>query len=264
MSIDTKSVFCDVAKDIKITTSDFNFVTFLECAENLAKSRYSPTKQALANARGAWFAWLFQIGCETLLEHQETEFFTLKLPNTTGFPFIRLYNPELRRLISDFESKLDRIASVNLVTSNPDFAVLRAKPGFPRLKFPVEITQETLREVDEFYRNFESTLDINELIAFIGLKTSLRPDRRIQLLHEGSLVKALHTHLKTRNWDIDAKPLKYFGVSLEVSDADIEGLRSVATHSIVSASLIPERAVDAIVNVQTLEDLRRFLKLLSR
>ena len=71
-------------------------------------------------------------------------------------------------------------------------------------------------------------------------------------------MKAIYTHLKTRNWDISAPGAKYFALTLDMTDADANGLRSVATHSIVSASLVPERAVDEVVKIWNPETLRNF------
>lgn len=259
IKIDTRRVFCEVFNQQNTNDPQFSFSNFLNATEENASQQYKPTKNALANARGAWFAWLFQILCDRELLADHLDFTIVKLPNVSGFPFTNLYHEDLRDLLTDFQEKLKRLSNVNLVTSNPDFAVISRNLSGPPEVLDSPLTVETLKKIDERYRIFKAQLKINDLIGFIGLKTSLRPDRRLQLLHEGSLVKAIHTHLKTRNWDIDAKPIKYFGIALECSKADVTGLQSVATHSIVTASSLPERAVDAIQAVDNLDNLKLFL-----
>jgi len=183
----------------------------------------------------------------------------LKLPNVKTMPCVRLYEGSLHDLLEDFKKKLMAVAQVNLVTSNPDFAIINEKCKSTRIyDLSTLLTTEHLDSYDALYKSFEGTCSLGDLVAFLGVKTSLRPDRRIQLLHEGSLMKAIHTHLKTRNWDISAASLKYYGLSLHLTEADIVGLKSVATHSIVSASLIPERAVDEMLEVSNTAELESF------
>ena len=79
---------------------------------------------------------------------------------------------------------------------------------------------ETLNLIDNFYKNYISKCDLPEIAAFVSIKTSLRPDRRLQLSHEGALTKAFFQHLKTRLWDIDVENLKYYACSMNISEAD--------------------------------------------
>jgi hypothetical protein len=259
MAIDTKGIFCEAFNNIGAShISDFKVV--LDAAKLIAKSRDPRvTAQALANAAGAWYAWLLVIFFEDLTSQVGKQQIVLKLPNVKTMPCVRLYEGSLHDLLEDFKKKLMVVAKVNLVTSNPDFAIINKKSEPSRIYDLSRLLKTTdLDSYDVLYKDFVGSCTLEDLVGFLGVKTSLRPDRRIQLLHEGSLMKAIHTHLKTRNWDITASSLKYYGLSLRLTNADIVGLKSVATHSIVSASLIPERAVDEMVQVCNKNDLGLF------
>lgn len=259
MAIDTKDVFCQAFNTVN-TQGITSFTDVLDTAYRISKSRDpSVTTAALANATGAWYAWLLVIFFEEMCDRHNKQQIVLKLPNVQALPCVRLYSQELQNLLEDFKRKLMAVAQVNLVTSNPDFAIINKKHEDSRIYMLSSLLSAShLDAFDNLYSKYEGTCNLGDLVAFLGAKTSLRPDRRIQLLHEGSLMKAIHTHLKTRNWDITATSLKYYGVSLHLTRADIIGLRSVATHSIVSASLIPERAVDEMVKVSGTDEIEAF------
>ncbi|WP_249652571.1 Cfr10I/Bse634I family restriction endonuclease, partial [Lysinibacillus sp. D4A1_S13] len=61
------------------------------------------------------------------------------------------------------------------------------------------------------YKYLEGKCEWSSLIAGIGLKTSLRPDRRSQLVLEGNVLKSLFAHLKMRLWNKDVF-FKYYAV----------------------------------------------------
>src|SRR5262249_37999320 len=86
---------------------------------------------------------------------------------------------------------------------------------------------------------------------YASVKASLRPDRRLQMPHEGSLMKALYMHLQTRLWMLSPARLKYYGIATAVTDADRQALRTVSTPSIVSVQIIPEPAVDDVYEVDS-------------
>lgn len=259
MSIDTKGVFCEVFNHIG-GVNVTSFEEFLSRTKNVARGYNPQVKEpALANANGAWYAWLLVIFGEAILAENARLKTFLKLPNVSSMPCSQLYVPKLHDLLKDFELKLRSVAGVNLVTSNPDFALLSKASEGRVYDFSGALTKEHLERYDLLYRQYSGSCELDDLTAYVGVKTSLRPDRRIQLLHEGSLMKAIYTHLKTRNWEIGANGIEYFALTLKMTNADEDGLRSVATHSITSASLKPERAVDGIFCVSSYEELSSFL-----
>jgi hypothetical protein len=62
--------------------------------------------------------------------------------------------------------------------------------------------------------------------------------------HEGSLMKAIYTHIQTREWIIEPQGISYYAVSADLNSSDREALRTVATHSITTVDKVPEAAVD--------------------
>lgn len=260
MSIDTKLVFCEAFNSVA-KAEQASFLDVLDETKRLATIREpNVDKNALANANGAWYAWLLVIFAERIHHSLKAKSTFLKLPNVKSMPCSQLYVEQLQNLLADFQRKLLEVAGVNLVTSNPDFALVLKGSDAKIYDFQGNLTRDHLENYDSLYKKFISTCELDELISYIGVKTSLRPDRRIQLLHEGSLMKAIYTHLKTRNWEIAAKGLQYYGLTLKLGKADSDGLKSVATHSIVSASLRPERAVDGMYQITNELELKSFLE----
>jgi hypothetical protein len=103
------------------------------------------------------------------------------------------------------------------------------------------------------YSNFIGEVSLSELVGYISVKMSLRPDRRLQISHEGSLVKAIHAHIVTRKWLLEATPLTYYAITPNPTDADKRALKTVATHSLITVTQKPQAAVDEVNNIDTYE-----------
>ena len=248
MPIDTRNIFCQAFNNVGGLFG--NYDDFLDGCDILATATTPGiTQNAKNNARGAWYAWMFAIESIRFNRNHEASNYLVKLPNIVQFDSTLLYEQDLSDLIADFKEKLNAIGNVNLVTSNPDFVIIsRIVPNFLPTIPPV-LAPVNLDTIDLWYRSFVGLCSLNQLIGYVGVKVSVRPDRRIQLLHEGSLRKAIYAHLQTRQWLINAPGIKYYAVSINFTLADKNGLRSVATHSIASAALKPEPAVDDVVSV---------------
>jgi hypothetical protein len=248
LAIDTKQTFIDAYNFFNGNPTSYEEL-LSKCAEN-ASLVETPPQNALNNARGAWYAWMIAIDAMKYCTTNANANYLIKLPNARQFDAHSLYVQSVWMLIDDFRAKLNAIGNVNLVTSNPDFVIINRRLRETPPTINAVITHEDISCVDDFYKEFIETCELDDVIGHVGAKTSVRPDRRIQLLHEGSLTKAIYAHLQTRLWLTQANGVKYFAVSLAWGDADIEGLRSVATHSIASASLTPQPAVDGVVELK--------------
>ena len=108
--------------------------------------------------------------------------------------------------------------------------------------------------IDENYRLFEDQCELDDIKGYISVKFSLRSDRRLQMAHEGSLMKAFYTHIQTREWIINPQGIKYFAISTEIGPAGRDALKTVATHSITTVHSIPQAAVDEVFEVNTLKE----------
>lgn len=167
-----------------------------------------------------------------------------------------LYSTRLNNLIIDLKKKVAEVSGVQLITSNPDFVIIHRDlaRGVLGNMAPIEhLTPESLTGLEVIYRKFIGTCDFEQIVGYISVKTSLRPDRRLQISHEGSLMKALYAHLQTREWIISPTGLKFYAVATKISDADINALKTVATHSLTTVFSLPQAAVDEVFEVNTLQ-----------
>lgn len=210
---------------------------------------------ALNNAHGDWYEWLLAIAAWNYHAKNSNANLALLLPNVRRLDVIKLYNKKLSDLVIDLRDKVADSASVQLVTSNPDFVLICPvnleipKVFYNELKI---INSETLSLISHSYENFIDKCSIEDIAGYLSVKSSLRPDRRLQIPHEGSLMKAVYTHLQTRQWEISPKGLKYYAMSTRVTDADRNALKTVATHSITTVHNVPQAAVDEVFEVNSL------------
>lgn len=215
------------------------------------------TREALSNAHGDWYELLIAIKAWNYHIDNPNSFLALLLPNVRVFDVAKLYKNELNNLILDLREKVQVAASVQLVTSNPDFVILDTQNiEVPELfNNRIEtITEESIRLIKDAYQEFISKCDFNDIDGYLAVKSSLRPDRRLQIAHEGSLMKAIYIHLQTRQWIINPRGLKYYAIATKVGDSDRKALKTVATHSIITVHDKPQAAVDEIYEVNSLSD----------
>jgi len=210
---------------------------------------------------GDWYEWLVAISAIEYFIKNKNSYLLVKMPNTTSFDIMSVYEKELWGYIHDLRKKLD-CKNVNLITSNPDFAIIdvsRIKQELVVLLNDIsfkKISLHVLNQIDNLYRNFVNFAKLDEVVAYLSVKTTFRPDRRLQLAHEGSLMKALYTHLQTRTWNIDPKGIKYYAAATSIGKADETGLKTVATHSITDVKSLPQSAVDNIFKINSVQDVR--------
>lgn len=235
----------------------------------ISKGLKIPSTGAFSNTRGLWFevmiairAWNYRIkrGLDSHL--------IIKMPNVKTFDFRKLFDNDTREKLNQLElSLLTHKNKVRLITSNPDILIIKQK-DLVRNDFnkPIkELNQKNIDDAINLYKTIEGRCKWDSVMAGIGLKTSLRPDRRLQLVHEGNILKSLFAHLKMRYWDQKAV-FKYYGAASEsISSADDDALQTAATHTIVNVNSTPERAVDEIFSLLTFEDIdKMFDKIIKK
>jgi len=214
------------------------------------------TTGAMSNVHGDWYEWLLAISAWNHFCNNPNSHLAILLPNITQFDVSTLYEQRLSSLIVDLKNKVSEVSGVQLITSNPDFVIINRELAQEILKGVAEIkelTPEILSFLRSVYQNFISKCTFEQIEGFISVKTSLRPDRRLQISHEGSLLKALYAHLQTREWITSPKGLKYFALATKISKADRNALKTVATHSLTTVFSLPQAAVDEVFEVNTLQ-----------
>ena len=220
----------------------------------------SVTKDALNNVHGDWYEWLLAIAAWNYCVDNPQANLVLLTPNISQFTIAKLYNEKLYNLILDLRTKVLLSSSVQLISSNPDFVIISRSlvdKIVPSLTKITTIDQSEILKIDQAYRAFEGQCDFDDIIGYISVKTSFRPDRRLQISHEGSLMKAIYTHLQTREWILNPKGIKYYAMATKVGAPDRISLKTVATHSITSVQSIPQAAVDDVFEVDTMQQAQK-------
>jgi hypothetical protein len=155
-----------------------------------------------------------------------------------------------------YSEKVLSSSSVQLISSNPDFVIIERKLAselISKMERISKIDEDAIRKIESTYKLFEAQCSFEQIVGYISVKVSFRPDRRLQIPHEGSLMKAIYTHLQTREWIINPKGIKYFALATKVGNPDRAALKTVATHSITTVHSIPQAAVDDVFEVNSLQ-----------
>jgi hypothetical protein len=245
--------FCDVLATSLPLPSD-RIEDIIQRFDAAVKTEYpAVTMGALNNAHGDWFEWLLSIAAWNAHIKGKTPFLAIPLPNINQFDCAKLYVPELYQMIQHLRQETIRSSNVQLISSNPDFVLLSVSDIAPigLAGFIHAVTEETLQKLDMAHLHFQSACGFETIRGYLAAKLSFRPDRRLQVPHEGSLVKALYVHLQTRLWIAEPPGIKYYAMAAHVSEADKNALRTVATHSITTVSSKPQSAVDAVFEIAT-------------
>ena len=214
------------------------------------------TREALSNAHGDWYEWLLAISAWNIFANDPNANLAILLPNVSQFDVAHLYTPELADLIEDLRSKVQDVAQVQFITSNPDFVIIKREVVNQIIPNPQLITQfgiNSISRLNSIYSDFVNCCEFEQILGYVSVKTSFRPDRRLQIAHEGSLMKAIYIHLQTRKWIINPPGLKYYAIATKVGTPDRNALRTVATHSITTVSSLPQAAVDDVFEVNSLQ-----------
>lgn len=217
------------------------------------------TREALSNVHGDWYEWLLAISAWNFCCENSEANLAILLPNVIQFEVATLYEERLYALIADLKTKVSNVANVQLITSNPDFVIIQRSLAneFVDEFLPIEnITPQALHRLEIIYRHFISNCDYEQIKGYVSVKNSLRPDRRLQISHEGSLMKALYAHLQTREWITNPNGLKYFAIASRINEADRNALKTVATHSLTTVFSLPQAAVDEVFEVNSLIEAR--------
>lgn len=248
--------FCALL-DGKIPSKTKSFKTlFSELDQSVWKVNDQISREALSNAHGDWYEWLLAISSWNHFTETGNSNLAILLPNAHQFDISKLYVEELTNLIQDLRHKVSETSDVELISSNPDFVIISKELARETLQNnePITtITVDTLKNLQTLYEHFIDQCQFNDIQGFIGVKTTLRPDRRLQLPHEGSLMKAIYVHLQTRQWILEPAGMKYYAMASKVGQADRDALKTVATHSITTVNSLPQAAVDDVFEVNSLQ-----------
>jgi len=244
--VNTKAAFIASIQG-QIPLLKWDYESHLNTIQNLVLAEAPEvTSGAISNCRGSWFEWMIAIDVYNYWCYSKSNLLMLPLPSISRFDCATLYKPDVSMYIFDLRKKLKNSLDIELITSNPDFVIFDTSnlTGVLERRPIQSVTEDTIEYIDGLFRSFIEQCGFEDIIGYMAAKTSLRPDRRLQIVHEGSLTKALYVHLQTRLWIDKPRTIKYFGASLKLNDKDRRALKTVATHSITTVLSEPEKAVD--------------------
>lgn len=256
LQIKRLEAFCTLRNGL-IPSSAEAFTDIFKSLDNGLKTQYPQlTQNALNNCHGEWYEWIVACLAWNFRLTNNKNYIALLLPSVSSFDVATLYESNLYSHINDLRQKVLDTAGVQLITSNPDFVIINTNSIELDDSFNTPITEFTeanIKRLKSSYRHFVGKCSFYSIVGYLSVKSSFRPDRRLQIPHEGSLMKATYIHLQTREWVINPKGLKYYAAAAEVGDADRKALKTVATHSITNVQSLPQAAVDEVFEINTVE-----------
>lgn len=213
----------------------------------------------IQNARGEWFEYVLSlIFWNVAAEFNKSNIVIVKLPNATQLRFHELYEDRARRYLEElFESLGAR--EIEMTMSNPDFVCVINLPddiatGFRKLMYMSEASVGTL---DQAYQVLPGLCRADSVPFVLTVKTSIRPDRRYQIVHEANVVKSLVAHLAGRFWQQDLYTAFYAMIASNVNQSDRSVLRNPVTHSLVQVSWTPVPVVDQVYQIDSVEEVQK-------
>ena len=221
---------------------------------NIRAVEPSVSTGALSNSHGDWYEWLLAIAAWNAAAANPHLNLAVLLPNKLALDLASLYVPNLHNKIVDLKKKVEDSSTVQLISSNPDFIIVKralAEQAFGPITPITSLNEADIEKLSSVYRTLSGQCEFEDIVGYLSVKTSFRPDRRLQISHEGSLMKAIYVHLQTREWIINPPGLKYFAMATVVGEPDKASLKTVATHSITTVSSTPEPAVDEVFEVNS-------------
>lgn len=158
-----------------------------------------------------------------------------------------------------------------LYASNPDAVILKySSAEFARLHIshsPAQelhnLSLETQEKINNVFVAVSGTVTPSQnIVAFLSMKNSLRPDRRYQFVREGDNVKAHLMYLKNRRCDtIQSFANKFYAIAFqELTQAD-KTITDIASTACVASGLVePIWSVDKLIYCQRIIDCQQLVQ----
>ena len=213
------------------------------------------------NARGEWLEDALKvIFWNSAVEHSNGNSVIVKLPNAAQLQFRDLYEPRAKGYLDElFQSLKDR--GMDMQMSNPDFiCVTGLSDGNDTTREPITVSEQSMQMLDSAYENLIGQCSADAIPFVITVKTSTRPDRRYQIVHEANVVKSLVAHLGGRFWNRDLYTAFYAMIASRVSPADRNALRNPATHTLVQVNWTPVPLVDEVYQISSVDNVRETVR----
>ena len=221
----------------------------------------------LANVRGDWLEQVLGLLLWNIVADSHFgNTAIVKLPNATILPFLGLYSPQAQGYLEDLFASL-KTQDISLTMSNPDFVCVTNLPEEIAASFrtPLKMGKEAASTMASAWELLRGICDPFSVPFVLAVKSSIRPDRRYQIVHEANTVKALVAHLASRYWDKDLYTAFYALIADTVSDQDRMVLRNPATHTLVQVAWTPAPVVDGVLELDSVSEASAdMIKLITR
>jgi len=237
-----------------------------------AEARYGSTAAArlsggIQNVRGDWLEHILGvIFWNTVASSKYKNTAIIRLPSAARLHFHELYEPRARGYLEELFASLQP-HNIQMTMSNPDFICVSNLPSniAALMQSPVELGESSAAVIVNTYQSLRGVCGAQSIPFVLTVKTSVRPDRRYQIVHEANVVKALVAHLAGRFWQKELYTAFYAMVASPVSDSDREVLRNPATHSLVQVSWTPAPLVDEVYAIDSVDEVTEIIgQLLDR
>ena len=216
----------------------------------------------LRNARGEWLENILSVIFRNVVrEFNDGNPVIVKLPNAAQLSFQELYEPRANGYLEELFASL-RERGIEMTMSNPDFvcATNVTAEVAANLRTPMYLNEESITNMDRAYQELRGHCTANSVPFVMTVKTSVRPDRRYQIVHEANVVKSLVAHLAGRFWQQDLYTAFYAMIASNVSAPDREALRNPATYSLVQVSWNPVALVDQVYQIDSVEGVENTIR----
>lgn len=185
----------------------------------------------------------------------------VRLPNTGTMRYQELFEPIARAYLTDLYNSLNQ-RDISMTMSNPDFVCVTNLPDavFARVRGPFTLGMADIDTLWRAYQDIQGRCNPFEIPFVLTVKTSVRPDRRYQIVHEANVVKALTAHLASRYWKRNLSTPFYALIAGHVSDADRQVLRNPVTHTLVQVSWEPAPVVDGVFEIDSVDEVENTIR----
>lgn len=236
---------------------------------NAADARFgkragSTISGGIANVRGDWLEQILAvIFANITADGSYGNTAIVRLPDTDKMEFRELFKSVPKGYLDDlYQSLKDR--GISLTMSNPDFVCVTnlSDDIMEEIGGDVVLGEATVDKLSKAYESVRGQCDPFSIPFVLTVKTSVRPDRRYQIVHEANVVKALGAHLASRYWKKDLYFPFYALIANKVSKSDREVLKNPVTHTLVQVSWDPVSVVDEVYEIDSVEDIEQEIRTL--
>jgi len=209
----------------------------------------TPSGGSLNNCKGHWNEFSYLYSAHSSILNQREDLYIVKMGNENSIKFWQLYKPNARTRFTDF---LETLKQRDLVMrcSTPDFVLVRRSVIAESIPHSQELFGEALFDgLKNLYKKLIDKCEPEDVISFISVKTSNRPDRRYQILYEANITKLASKYIHS-----ELHPLQFHAIGTS-NESDSEVFSAPLLSSLPN---IEGPIIDSDSKILTISDLDAF------